>query len=269
MSLKDFLTSRTFLKHLLLAVSLVLFLVIFTLWRLKSYTHHGESQAVPDFSGLTVERAEEIADDNDLQIEVTDSIHFDGAQPGVVVEQVPVPGFKVKKNRIIFLTLNSTTPEKVNLPKLNDISFRQVQALVENCGITVGKITYEASEFNDLVLKVTQNGVELKQGDVVEKGSTVDIVIGKSSGSLDTPLPELIGMSFTDAKNTLTIYMLNVGVLIYDPSVITVEDSANAMVWKQYPATTNTKIVNIGTSVDLWLSLDTLQTGVLSPDSIK
>ena len=263
MSLKDFLTSKVFFKHLAMAVGLVLVFIFITLQVLKSYTRQSESYAVPDFSGMQPSDAERLTDENHLRFEVADSIHFSGAEPGAVVEQVPEPGLKVKKNRIVFVTINSTVPEKVILPKITDVSFRQAQAMIENCGLISGNITFEASEYNDLVLKVVQRSRELNQGDEVLKGSTVDLVVGRSGGSSETPLPDLTGLSLNDAKNTLSTGMLNTGVLIFDSSVMTPEDSASAIVWKQYPSISNTRIVNIGTSVDLWLTMaDTINTKV-------
>ena len=259
MSLKNFITSRTFLKHILLALLLVLIIVIFTLQRLKSYTNHGVSFPVPNFTGLKVDEIEAIADQNNIKYEIIDSMHVDYAELGVVVEQVPSAGFKVKKNRIVYLTINSTVPEKVILPKLSDISFRQAQGLIENCGIKLGNISYEPSEYNNLVLKVVQNARELSPGDFILKGSSVDLVIGKSSGNQDTPLPNLTGLTYSEAEAILTTQTLNTGVLIYDGTIITTEDTLAALIWKQYPNYQNTRIVSLGTSIDLWLTLDSLK----------
>ncbi|TNF42952.1 MAG: PASTA domain-containing protein [Bacteroidetes bacterium] len=259
MSLKDFLTSRVFLKHLILSILLVLIIIVFTLQRLKSYTQHGQSFPVPDFTGLTIQEIKPIAEQNDMQFEVIDSVHFDGAKPGVVVEQVPKANAKVKRNRVVLLTINSTVPEKVTLPKLTDISFRQAQALIENCGIVLGNISYEPSEYNNLVLKVEQNANELNQGDIIFKGSSVDLIIGSSSGNQDTPLPNLTGLTLTSADSLLKNNFLITGVVIYDGTVITTEDTLSAFVWKQYPSIKNARIVSLGTSVDLWFTLDSLK----------
>lgn len=261
MSLKKFLTSKVFFKHLALAIGLLLVIIFITLQILKFYTLQRQSYVVPDFSGMQPYEAERLAEENNLRFEISDSIHFAGAEPGAVVEQIPEPGLKVKKNRTVFVTINSTVPEKVILPKLTDVSFRQAQAMIENCGLVAGNISFQPSEYNDLVLKVTQRSRELNQGDEVLKGSTVDLVVGRSGGNIETSLPDLTGLSLAEAKNTLSAGMLNTGVLIFDSSVTTPEDSANAIVWRQYPAVSNTRIINIGTSVDLWLTLaDTLKT---------
>jgi beta-lactam-binding protein with PASTA domain len=258
MSLKKFLTSRVFLKHLVLSVVIVIAIIVIVLQQLKSYTHHGEAYPVPDFTGLTIDEIEATAQQAQLKYEIIDSMHFDGANPGAVVEQVPEPGFKVKKNRIVFLTINSTVPEKVVLPKLTDISFRQAVGLMENCGLKPGKITYQPSEYNNLVINVEQDSKVLNQGDIVQKGSSIDLIIGSNSGIQDTPLPNLTGMTYREAESLLTSYMLNTGSLIYDGTVISAEDSLSAIVWKQYPGK-NIKLVSLGTSVDLWLTLDSVK----------
>lgn len=258
MSLKKFLTSRVFLKHLVLSVLIVVAIIVIVLQQLKSYTHHGEAYPVPDFTGLTYNEIEATAQQAHLKYEIIDSMHFDGANPGAVVEQVPEPGFKVKKNRIVFLTINSTVPEVVVLPKLTDISFRQALGLLENCGLKPGKITYQPSEYNNLVLHVEQDSKVLNQDDVVQKGSSIDMVIGSNSGIQDTPLPNLTGMTYTEAESVLTSYMLNTGSLIFDGTILSPEDSLAAIVWKQYPGK-NIKLVSLGTSIDLWLTLDSIK----------
>ncbi len=255
MSLKKFITSRVFLKHLVLSIIIIAVIVVIVLQQLKSYTHHGESYPVPDFTGLTIDEIETVAKQAHLNYEIIDSMHFDDTHPGAVAEQVPEPGFKVKKNRIVFLTINSTVPEMVVLPKLTDISFRQSLGLIENCGLIPGKITYQASEYNNLVINVEQDSKVLQQGDVIQKGSKVDLVIGSNNGIQDTPLPNLTGMTYTEAKSLLTSYMLNTGSLICDASILTSEDTLSATIWKQYPGN-NIKTVSLGTSVDLWLTLD-------------
>jgi len=258
MSLKNFLTSRAFLIQLVLAFLLILAIVTIILQQLKSYTRHGESSPVPNFAGLTIDEIEAVANQHNLKYEIIDSMHVDDAKPGTVVEQVPEAGFKVKKNRVVFLTVNSTVPEVVVLPKLTDISFRQALGLIENCGIVPGKIIYEPSEYNNLVLKVEQNSVELIEGDIIPKGSSVDIVIGSNSGVQETPLHDLTGMSYNEAKEFLTTRKLNTGTLIWDETIITPEDTLSAFIWKQYPGK-NIRLVSLGTSIDLWLTLDSLK----------
>ncbi len=256
MSLKKFLVSRVFLLNLLIAVILVVAIIVVILQSLKTYTHHGESNPVPDFTGMLQQEVMTIAEENHLRINIIDSVYTDAVQPGGVVDQVPKAGFRVKENRTIFLTINYTQKERVALPKLTDISFRQAQVLTKNSGLLVGEISYQPSEYNNLVLKVTQDSMEVLPGNLLIKGSTIDFVVGRDSENEQTPLPDLTNMTIDSAKEVITNAMLNSGVLIYDQSIATAEDSLNAVVWKQYPNPKTTSMVEMGTSVDLWVTVD-------------
>ncbi len=256
MSIKKFLVSRTFFIHLLIAIALVASLLFITMLVLNAYTRHGQSYPVPDMYGLSDTEAAKIAEQQNLKAVVIDSVFNDQVAPGAVVEQQPRAGFGVKENRTIFLTINSTQKEKVVLPKLTNISFRQAQVLVENCGLLIGEISYQPSEYNDLVLKIEQDSVEVFEGNVLVKGSKVDFVIGRDPENQQTPLPNLIGLKPEEAKEILTDAMLNFGVLIYDETIVTAEDSTNAVIWRQRPDAKISSSVKLGTSVDLWITVD-------------
>ncbi len=258
MSLKKFLTSRIFFLNLIIAIILVIALVALTMQRLKSYTRHGESFPTPNLEGLSLNEVEEIISQSNLNFKVIDSLYAENALPGTVIEQVPNPGFMVKQNRVIFLTIMPVMAEKVTLPKLTDISFRQALGLVESAGLVLGKITYEPSEFNNLVLKVEQDTSEVREGDVVQKGSSLNFVIGTNSRIQDIPVPDLTGMPHLEAEELINSYMLKIGRVHWDVTIVSAEDSMAAFVWKQNPGT-HIRFVSMGTSLDMWLTTDTLK----------
>ncbi|MBT3384017.1 MAG: PASTA domain-containing protein [Prolixibacteraceae bacterium] len=259
MSLKKFLLSGVFLRQLIFAAALFVIIIILTLRGLKIYTRHGQANPVPNFTGLNQTEANEIANQHNLLVEIIDSAHVNGALPGVVVEQVPENGFKVKENRTVFLTINATLPEQVALPKLTDISFRQAQVLIENCGLVIGQISYQPSEYNGLVLNIQQDSTDILPGEQLAKGDSVDLIIGSDQEIALTPLPNVIGLTIQEARTTITDAMLNPGVLIFDDSVILMEDSLNAKIWQQRPSRINSATVNLGSTVDLWVTVDLLK----------
>lgn len=256
MSLKNFLTSRIFWINLLIAVVLVSATISITLSSLKNYTHHGISYSVPDFSGMTYDEAKEVANATLLKIELLDSVYDKSMRPGAIVDQLPKANQQVKEGRLIYLTINANEAEKVTVPKLTDISFRQAQVLLENCGLTIDSISYQPSEYTDLVLKAYQGETEITEGDRLEKGSSVTLVVGQSRGNTETILPNLDGMFIEEARSALTNARLNMGVIIYDHSISTREDTLNARVWKQMPDSRAVQKVYLGTSVDIWLTVD-------------
>lgn len=259
MSLSRFITSRTFLVQLILAAFVIAVLLFLTMKGLENYTLHGQSNPVPDFSGMVPAEAKKIAAQNNLKIEVVDSLFRDDAAPGAVVDQIPAAGQGVKQNRTIFLTINSTQPEMVTLPQLTDISFRQAQVLAENAGLQIGNISYRPSEYNNLVLAVQIDSVNVFPGKQLPKGTRIDLVVGRQHGNQTTLLPDLTGLTAEEAQITLTNAMLNTGVVIYDETVISGEDSLNAQIWRQRPNPRITANILLGSSVDLWVTVDSLK----------
>lgn len=259
MSFKNFIFSRTFLKNLLIAAGVIIVIILIVLAVLRSYTSHGEGYAVPNLTGKTEEEFSEILRVIDLKYKIIDSVYVSEENPGSVVDQVPKPGLRVKKNRTIFLTLNASSPEQVIMPKLRDISFRQAQGLIENLGMKVGNIRFSPSEYNDLVLSALSGYHEIQPGDLLPKGTVIDLVVGSGSGLEKTSVPYLIGMPISDARTAILDGLLNPGVIIYDESVILYEDSINARIWKQRPDPREVSSTEMGSSIDIWVTIDSLK----------
>ncbi len=259
MNSKRFLTSRTFLIQIAIAAAIVIILVFVTLKGLDMYTRHGQSHPVPDFYGMSTAEARKVATHSNMKIEIVDSVFFDDVAPGAIVDQVPEAGHGVKQNRTIFVSINSTQPEMVIMPQLTDISFRQAQALIENSGLQVGQIDYKPSQFNNLVLEARVNSEAVSSGQKLPKGSNVDLTIGRTQGNTSTLLPDLTGLTFAEAEQTVTDAMLNTGVVIFDNTVVSATDSLEARVWRQRPNPKNNSSVLLGSFIDLWLTVDSLK----------
>lgn len=256
MSLKKFLLSRTFLINVVIAFLIVILILTATLIGLKKYTHHGEAYPVPDLRGLTEQEVREKVAAEDLNYRIIDSAYIKNDKPGCVIDQVPKPGFKVKENRTILITINSKAPEQVTLPKLRDISYREAQVLIEDCGLVLGDISFMPSEYDNLVLKALHDSTEVFKGDVLPAGSVIDLVLGKGSGFKKTAVPNLIGLTISEAKTVILDSLLNPGVIIYDESIITTEDSLDAKLWKQRPEPGKNRLVELGSSIDMWVTVD-------------
>jgi eukaryotic-like serine/threonine-protein kinase len=259
MSSNRFITSRIFLIHLGIAAAVLILLIFLTLKGLEIYTLHGESNPVPDFSGMSQPEAQKIARHHNLRIEIADSVFVEEMPPGVIVDQLPEAGHGVKQNRTIFLSVNSTLPEMVTVPQLTDISFRQAQVLIENSGLHVGRVNYRPSEFNNLVLEVQLESVRIRSGQKLPKGTNVDLIVGRAQGNALTVLPNLLGFTVDESKQVLAGEMLNSGVIIYDNSVLSAEDSISARVWRQRPNPKTSSAILMGSSIDLWVTVDSLK----------
>jgi beta-lactam-binding protein with PASTA domain len=265
MSLKDFILSKTFLKNLgLAAVIIVATIMILLIW-LNFYTRHGQSRAVPDFYGLTREQTVKLAKKSRLRFQIIDSVYTSDVPRGCIAEQNPKPGFKVKKWRDIMLTINAFNPEMVAMPNLVNLPKRQAIALIESAGLEMGTPRYIPDISIDVVIKQLYNGKEIIEGDSLQKGSTIDLVLGKGLSNQRTEVPYLIGMDLESAKNKIFSASLTLVTSIYDNTIVSGEDSVRAFVYKQNPEFTRDATIQLGSSVYLWLTVDSAR---LPSDSI-
>ena len=260
-----FLISKFFLKHLGLAIGITVVVFLITMLYLRIYTHHGQARPVPDFFALTPEEVEETARDNKLEYKIIDSVYTNIVERGTVFEQNPKPGFKVKKNRTIFLTINATNPERVQMPNLVGLTLRQANAIIETSGLEMGRRIYVPDLAINNVLRQLHKGQKIEEGDTLVKGASIDLVLGKGLSNRKTIVPDLISMSITRAESRIIDASLNLGAVTYDNTVTNEEDSMNAFVWKQNPEFDEDNLIQLGSPVYLWLTLDSVKLPV--PDT--
>jgi eukaryotic-like serine/threonine-protein kinase len=256
MSLKNFLLSKLFLKNLGYAiVSVVGAILILLIW-MNFYTRHGQARPVPNFVGLTMDQTARLAKKNKLRYQIIDSIYTTIVPRGCIAEQNPKPGFKVKKWRNVVLTINAFHPEMVAMPNLIDLPKRQAILLVESSGLEVGLLKYRPDLSIDVVIDQQYNGKTIRERDSLQKGSVIDLVLGKGLSNQRTSVPDLLGMKLEPAKNKILISSLNLGTFEYDNTIKKSMDTINAFVYKQNPDFKSDATLRLGSVIYLWLTVD-------------
>lgn len=256
MKFLSFLFSKQFYKHLLVATIILIVLYFALIISLKIYTHHGKAIQVPDVRGLSEIQAGKMLQLAELRFEVIDSVYSDSIPKGMVADQIPRAGSKVKKNRKLFLILNSTTSRIVAMPDLNDLSVRYAKSILESAGLKLGSTIKVFSEFNNLVIGQHHESVEIDAGTPIEVGSVIDILVASGLSDERTRVPELKGMRLMDAEELIRINGLHPGAVIPDEETSISKDSL--WVWKQLPES-NSNPIRVGESITMWLSLDSLK----------
>lgn len=262
-----YIEARIVLRNFVLAFLIFLFGTVFIMQILKIYTRHNHDLTVPDFAGLTLEEAVSVAGERDLRVEVFDSVFMSDKERGTVVEQHPLAGEKVKKNRKIFLTVNAMNPEKVAMPDLVDLTFRQAGAKLESFGLKVGHISYEPDIAINVVLAQRVRGRTIEPGDSVVKGSAIDLVLGKGLSDEETGVPNLVGMTLEQAKIAASDRFLSVGAAVPDQTIVTADDQPGALIFRQKPEPASGVSLPLGSSIDVWITLDSTKVpGGVGPD---
>ncbi len=248
----DFIRSRTFITHFVLAMLSVTAVLAATYKWLNNYTHHGETITVPDLRGMKYLELEKFLEGKDLQVKISDSSVFmlDKA-PGVVIDQDPAPKQNVKEGRTIYVTVTRTVPPRVKVPELIDVSQRQAEAILASYGLKVGQIIYKPDLAKNAVLALMTEGHEIKAGDDITKGSVIDLVLGDGIGNTESAVPSLIGLTADEALFVLQGSSLQPGAMVYDESVT---DSAEAKIYKQVPEPGDSVMIKQGEAIDLFFT---------------
>jgi beta-lactam-binding protein with PASTA domain len=272
MSFKDFLFSKVFVKNLAIAFGLLVGIIMILLIWLNIYTRHGQARPVPDFFGLSLTETAKLAKKNKLKYQVIDSVYTTLVPAGCVAEQNPVSGFKVKKRRRILLTINAFKPEMVKVPNLVSLSIGQARAMIESAGLNLGDRTYIPDLTVDFVLKQLYKGKLITESDSLQKGSQIDLVLGKGLSNQKTSVPNLIGLKLEAAKNSIIYSSLTLGAIGYDNSVATAEDTLKAFVFRQIPEYKETSTLQLGAGMYLWFTVDSAKlpidsTLIVAPDT--
>lgn len=183
MGLFRFIFSKTFVIQLVLAVGVLLVLAFLTLQWLDYSTNQDQRIEVPDLAKMNLDNVEEQLDELDLRYEILDSANFNPDFPRYsVIDQAPAPGKFVKENRKIYLTLNPSGYRKVEIPDLIRKTRRQALPTLRSLGFKIGDISYKKDIAQDAVLELRHNGKLIQPGDMLMKTSTIDLVLGDSTG---------------------------------------------------------------------------------------
>src|ERR1043165_5882540 len=174
-----FLKSRQFFIHFGLAVLTISIAIWALIKMLNVYTQHGEMVAVPDFKGKSIGELKDFVKDEDVRYLIIDSIYSTKEKPGTVIRQDPEAKTMVKHNRTIYLYVTGMLPPQIAMPKLIDRSERQATSMIESYGLKVGSVVQVRADCEGCVLSQTSKGKDVAPGEMVKKGTRIDLTVGK------------------------------------------------------------------------------------------
>ena len=255
MSLFRFLFSKAFIINAVIILFLLLAIFWVVLRYLDDITLHGESISVPNLSGYTVSEVDTILSNKKLRFVISDSVYMQDTKKGVVVEQDPKPEDKVKENRTVYLVVNAIDVPKIPMPELKDLSLRQALATLETYGFKSGELEYVPDFARDAVIGQKVNGLDVEVGELVKKGSEVVLIMGAGLSDEEVHIPQLLGLTAEEAYALLKSGSLNIGSIIYDETVLDLNDSLAAKIWRQVPQY-GEEMIQLGGYVDVWFTTD-------------
>ncbi len=246
-----FLKKKKFYKHLLIAIALTVVLLWVSLKLLNIYTRHGEVYLVPDFTGKTLEQLKQEGFDKYFDFQVIDSVYDDTRPKGSVFMQNPEAGSKVKQGRHLFLTVVASLPEKVMMPNLKNLSLRQAMVSLDLSGLKVGHLEYVDYFARNAVIDQLVDEEPVEPGTELNRGTRVDLVLGKGEMKVFIPMPFIIGKSPKEAIRQLHYASLNIGNEVYMD-----DDIINAKVYRTEPPFAKDEKLDLGAVINIWYRSD-------------
>lgn len=261
-----YLTRQPFWVNLLAALALVFLIGFLFLQSLSWFTNHGAYLKVPEVKGQNVDNAIKILESQGFEVIIQDSVYFDSIPKYTVIKQLPEPDATVKVNRTVFLTINRLSPPAVNIPKLEGLSLRFAYDLLKRNNLKLGDTIYRPDFMKGSVLEQQYNGSRVTAGTKVPWGARITLIIGGGLEVQQMLVPDLIGMTFAEAKAVLEMKGITLASIIAMGSV---RDTSAAYVYKQNPDRfdidgTTPLYIRPGQTMDVWLSTVPLDT-----DSLK
>lgn len=164
--------------NLVAMAAVVLVLCVGVKYGLDIYTHHGESIAIPKLVHKDYAAAKELLDRVGLEIEVVDTGYVKHLPAGMVLEQSPEAGERVKSGHKVYVTINAAESPTITLPDVIDnSSLREAMAKLTAMGFKLTPPQFVPGE-KDWVYGITVNGRHVVYGDKIPVDAQITIQAG-------------------------------------------------------------------------------------------
>lgn len=249
--LKNFFFSKRFLRNIVVLILFYVLVVFGTKWYLSSYTDHGKKIAVPNLIGKNEKQIGQVVNDLGLEYEISESVYDPSKPDGTVISQDPEASIQsdvfVKEGRIIRVKISKKT-QLVEVPQCVDKSQRFAENILKNRGLKF-KVEYKPSvESAGAVIQQLYNGKEISEKEKVAIGSTITLVVGRSSAGEIIPTPNLMDLTICDVKSRLSV-VPNINLVVICDGCATSTDTCSAQVFSQSPEYIEGGVISSGSTI--------------------
>lgn len=222
-------------------VAICLFIIFF--FSLGWITGNGETEKVPAVIGLDVAAAEKNLIALGFDVELQDSIYVDTLARNAVLRQTPEADEVVKKGRTVYLTVNRVIAPQVDMPNLVGFSIKSAETYLKVLGLRLGSIQMVPDQNKNVVIDQLVNGQPIAPGSKIPSGTLIHFLVGDGGASGGMFMPDLVGLTYEQAKAQLISLGLNLGVVTVNGPIV---DSASAFVFDQNPSAYGSQIDSLG-----------------------
>ncbi len=243
MKLIDDILKKPLWMNMLIGFGVAICLFIIFFFSLGWITGNGETEKVPAVIGLDVAAAEKNLTALGFDVELQDSIYVDTLARNAVLRQTPEADEVVKKGRTVYLTVNRVIAPQVDMPNLVGFSIKSAETYLKVLGLRLGSIQMVPDQNKNVVIDQLVNGQPIAPGSKIPSGTLIHFLVGDGGASGGMFMPDLVGLTYEQAKAQLISLGLNLGVVTVNGSIV---DSASAFVFDQNPSAYGSQIDSLG-----------------------
>ena len=237
--------------NMLIGFGVAICLLVIFFFSLGWITGNGETGKVPAVIGLDVLAAEKNLIAAGFDVELQDSIYVDTLARNAVLRQTPEADEIVKKGRTVYLTINRVVAPQVDMPNLVGFSIKSAETYLKVLGLRLGSIQMVPDQNKNVVIDQLVNGQPIAPGSKIPSGTLIYFLVGDGGASAGMTMPDLVGLTYEQAKSQLMILGLNLGVVSVNGSI---GDSASAFVFDQSPGVYGSQLDSLGMPIQNMIS---------------
>jgi beta-lactam-binding protein with PASTA domain len=242
----DKLLKKPLWVNILAGIGAVLVLLVLFFFSLGWITGNGKTEKVPNVLGLDITAAEKNIKALGFDLVLQDSIYVDTLARNSVLRQTPEADEVVKKGRTIFLTVNRVIAPQVDMPNLIGFSLKSAQTYLKVLGLRIGTINLVADRNKNVIVEQLVGNTPIAPGTKIVSGTLINFTVGDGGASIGMEVPDLIGLTVAMAKMQIASMGLLVGNISANGAI---QDTANAFVIQQNPATYSSVLDSLGMPV--------------------
>ena len=197
----------------ILIILLVIFIIVVLIDNIVMplYVKLGDEIEMPDVIEMSVQEATTLLTDNGFQVVIKDSLYDADHPVGTVIEQNPYPYAMVKDGRRVYLSI-SIGEKPIIMPKLFGVSPREAELILDTYEL---KLRSKSYVFSDMYHEGTVMAQSYPPGQPIKGGTGIDITISLGQLEENLKIPDLIGKSLHEARETLKALNIKIGEITF------------------------------------------------------
>lgn len=181
-----------------IVVGIVLILFITFGGSALTKTFYGDSVKIPNFVGMSYERACKKAERKGLTIE-RQEVYSADVDTGDVAQQTPESGERVQKGTTVILYVSYGQGD-IQVPGIEGMSRENAKSVLEEMGLTMGNVEYVNSD--KPIGEIVEQSP--KEGEMVTADTTIDVKVSQGGISEEVKVPDLKMQKQEDVEKLLT-----------------------------------------------------------------